>query len=217
MREERPEAKLLVPLMPSRTTIKVNNSEFIASIGAAPTVDAARLFIQSIRTEFPDASHHVPAFIVGHGNSTIEHQSDDGEPSGTAGRPVLQVLKGSKLGDAVLVVTRYFGGQKLGTGGLVRAYTDAAKSVLEITRIGRKTSVDVLQLKIPYPFYERIKRDLEELEVHIQQETFAESVTMDLEVETEHIDSVVAFISSKYYQLDSPAFLVRGQTRVIAL
>src|ERR671921_1142335 len=85
-----------------------------------------------IRAEMPDAAHHVYAYIVGHGATTTLGMSDDGEPSGTAGRPVMAVLKGSGLGDVALVITRYFGGTLLGTGGLVRAYGDAAKAVLAI-------------------------------------------------------------------------------------
>jgi putative IMPACT (imprinted ancient) family translation regulator len=78
----------------------------------------------------PNASHHVYAFRVGHGNSIIEGMSDDGEPTGTAGPPVLAVLRGTQIGDIIVIVTRYFGGTKLGTGGLVRAYPEAAQIAL---------------------------------------------------------------------------------------
>ena len=117
--------RLLIPASEHHTEIVVVNSRFITTIAPVFSVEEARDFIAKIRALNPNATHNVPAFIVGHGVSVIEHCSDDGEPQGTAGRPALAVLKGSGLGDAAVVVTRYFGGTKLGSGGLVRAYTDA--------------------------------------------------------------------------------------------
>ena len=108
--------RYFIPARETRTEIIVVNSRFIATAAPAFTVDEAKAFVARIRAEFADASHNVPAFVVGHGSSVIAHCSDDGEPSGTAGRPALAVLQGSGLGDAA-VVTRYFGGTKLGTGG----------------------------------------------------------------------------------------------------
>src|SRR3954468_24634252 len=120
----------LIPAGPARTEIRASNSRFIANVAPAATVEAARAFIAEVRAEMPDATHHVYAYIVGHGATTTLGMSDDGEPAGTAGRPVMAVLRGSGLGDTALVVTRYFGGTLLGTGGLVHAYGDAAKAVL---------------------------------------------------------------------------------------
>jgi uncharacterized YigZ family protein len=121
-----------IPARAARVEIGVVNSRFIASAGPAFSVEEAREFIARVKAEFPDASHHVPVYLVGYGASVTAHCSDAGEPSGTAGRPALAVLQGSGLGDVVVVVTRYFGGTKLGTGGLVRAYSDAVRSVLEV-------------------------------------------------------------------------------------
>jgi uncharacterized YigZ family protein len=120
-------------------------------------VAEAKAFISQIKGEFADASHHVPAFLIGHGNSVIAHCSDAGEPSGTAGRPVLSILQGSGLGDVVLVVTRYFGGTKLGTGGLVRAYSDAARSVLEVLPRAVKIPTMIVTATFPYTYYERMR------------------------------------------------------------
>ena len=124
--------KRIIPAGEARVEIIVDKSRFIAAAGPAFSVEEARAFIQKMKVEFPDASHHVPVFIIGHGNSVTVHCTDDGEPSGTAGRPALAVLQGSGLGDVVLVITRYFGGIKLGTGGLVRAYSDAVREVLKV-------------------------------------------------------------------------------------
>ena len=105
-----------------------------------------------IKQEFADASHNVPAFVVGYGNAVTAHCNDDGEPSGTAGRPMLAVLQGSGLGDAAVVVTRYFGGTKLGTGGLVRAYGDAVRAVLEIAPRAEKVPTHTVMFGLPYIF-----------------------------------------------------------------
>jgi uncharacterized YigZ family protein len=124
------EIQRIVPGGEARVEQRAGNSRFIATAGPAFTVDEARTFIARIRAEFADATHNVPAYVIGHGQTTVAHCHDDGEPAGTAGRPILAVLQGSGLGDGVVVVTRYFGGTKLGTGGLVRAYGDAAKAAL---------------------------------------------------------------------------------------
>jgi uncharacterized YigZ family protein len=136
---------------------RVVNSRFIADAAPAFSVDEAKSFISEVKANFPDASHHVPAFLIGHGNSVIAHCSDDGEPSGTAGRPVLSVLQGSGLGDIVIVVTRYFGGTKLGTGGLVRAYTGAAREVLEELPRAVKTHTYTVKATVEYSVFERIR------------------------------------------------------------
>ncbi len=151
------DAERLIPAARAQTEILVINSRFIATLGPAFSVEEARLFIAAVRQEHPDATHNVPAFVIGHGASLITHCSDDGEPSGTAGRPVLAVLQGSGLGDAVVVVTRYFGGTKLGTGGLVRAYSDAVRAVLAVTPLAEKTLTHTVFIEMPYAYYEQVR------------------------------------------------------------
>jgi uncharacterized YigZ family protein len=148
----------LVPAREVRYEIRVVNSRFIATAGPALTMEDARSLLARMRREFPDATHHVPAFIIGHGNTVISHCHDDGEPSGTAGRPALAVLQGSGLGDVAVVVTRYYGGTKLGTGGLVRAYGDAVRSVLEIMPRARKIATQTFAFAVPYAAFERVRR-----------------------------------------------------------
>lgn len=146
-----------IPARETRAELSVVNSRFIASAGPVFSVEEARSFIAKIRTEFADATHHVPAFIIGYGASITEHCSDDGEPSGTAGRPALAVLQGSGLGDIAVVVTRYFGGTKLGTGGLVRAYTDAVKTVLAVLPLAMKIPTHLVMTSLPYKYFERAR------------------------------------------------------------
>ena len=168
-----------VPAGEARSEILVQNSRFIASLAPAFSVEEARNFVAKIRNEYSDASHHVPAFLIGCGASVTAHCSDDGEPSGTAGRPVLTVLQGSGFGDVVLVVTRYFGGTKLGTGGLVRAYTEAAKQVLAVTRRAQRVLAHTCMLVLPYGLYQRTKLLISKQGGEILGESFAEQVTVE--------------------------------------
>jgi len=176
----------LLPSGERHTEIVVVNSRFIASIAPVFSVEAAREFIAKIRAAHPEANHHVPAFIIGHGASITEHCSDDGEPQGTAGRPALAVLKGSGLGDVVVVVTRYFGGTKLGTGGLVRAYTDAVKAVLVDLPLAEKIAVYTAMLVLPYPQFERVRQLVAAHGGRILDEDFAGDITLTLQFTTDH-------------------------------
>ena len=116
-----------IPLYEIRRERVVVDSRFVATLAPVLSIEEARTFIVRVKKEFADASHNVPAYIIGGGNTVTEFFSDDGEPAGTAGTPVLTVLRGSGFGDVAVVVTRYFGGALLGTGGLVKAYTDLSK------------------------------------------------------------------------------------------
>jgi uncharacterized YigZ family protein len=167
-----------IPAQEARTEIKVKNSLFIATAAPVFTVEGAKEFIARVKAEFSDASHNVPAYLVGYGSSLTAHCSDDGEPSGTAGRPILAVLQGSGLGDLAIVVTRYFGGTKLGTGGLVRAYSEAAKAVLEILPRAEKVPTHTVMLVIPYNFLERIRLLVAAHNGRILDEAFAADVTV---------------------------------------
>jgi uncharacterized YigZ family protein len=167
-----------VPVGIQRTETEVAKSRFIATVGPVNTVEESKAFLSQIRAEMPDASHHVYAFRVGFGKTTIEGMSDDGEPAGTAGPPVLSVLRGTKLGDTIIVVTRYFGGTKLGTGGLVRAYQEAAHVAFNTLKAEEKIEKKLLGIEAPYSFYEQIKRLIESHHGELDEETFAEQITL---------------------------------------
>jgi uncharacterized YigZ family protein len=175
----------IVPAREARAAITVLNSRFIASAAPVASVEAARDYIARIRAEFADASHNVPAFVIGHGNSVISHCNDDGEPSGTAGRPALAVLSGSGLGDVAVVVTRYFGGTKLGTGGLVRAYSDAVRTVLDVLPRARRVPIHRIMLAIPYSWFERLKLLVAAHQGMILDQEFAADVTLTLQFPVE--------------------------------
>jgi uncharacterized YigZ family protein len=167
-----------VPAQTARIETLVVNSRFLATAGRADSVEEARAFIARIHAEMPDATHHVYAFKVGYGESVIEGMSDDGEPAGTAGPPVLAVLRAAQVGNTVIVVTRYFGGTKLGTGGLVRAYTGAAKAILAALPTTLKTEKRYVGISVTYNFYEGLKRLLAENSGEIDSQEFDTEVTV---------------------------------------
>jgi uncharacterized YigZ family protein len=173
--------QFLIPARETRTELKISNSRFVATAAPVFSVEEAREFIARIKAEFSDASHNVPAFVVGHGNNVTAHCSDDGEPSGTAGRPALMVLQGSGLGDVAVVVTRYFGGTKLGTGGLVKAYGDSVKAVLEILPLAEKVATHTALLAVPYHLFEQVKLLVGEENGRILDENFAADVTLTIQ------------------------------------
>jgi uncharacterized YigZ family protein len=168
----------IIPAHEVQTEIEVSNSRFIATGAPAFSVEEAREVIARVKDEFPDATHNVPAFLIGHGSSVTAHCHDDGEPSGTAGRPALAVLQGSGLGDVVVVVTRYFGGTKLGTGGLVRAYGDAVRALLEVLPRARKVPTHTVLIVAPYPAYEPVAQAVEAHGGQILDQDFAVDVTL---------------------------------------
>lgn len=167
-----------VPSATIRIETIVLKSRFITTAGFADTVDAAKTFIQRVRHEMPDADHHVYAFRVGHGTSTVEGMSDDGEPSGTSGPPTLAVVRGSDIGDIVVVTTRYFGGAKLGTGGLSRAYGTAAREVIAALPLTKKLRWSSYAVDLPYSLYELTIRLLEAYSAVITDQTFGTNVSV---------------------------------------
>lgn len=170
-----------IPLTEIRREHEVMKSRFIATLAPAFSIDEARTFMSRIRKEFSDASHNVPVYVIGGGNTVTEYFSDDGEPSGTSGKPALTVLRNSGLGDTVLVITRYFGGTLLGTGGLVKAYTEAAQSVIHAVERGRRIPVHVAMAVIPYNFLERLRLLVSKNHGKVMGEDFAGDITLTLQ------------------------------------
>jgi uncharacterized YigZ family protein len=179
-----------IPAGPARAEIEIARSRFIASLAAADTPEAARAFVQAVRAEFSGANHHGYAFRAGFPPSVTEGMSDDGEPAGTTGPPLLAVLRGSNTGDLVLVVTRYFGGTKLGTGGLVRAYTEAAQSVLTAAEFTVKRDQLTLGLDVPYALFETARRAIVAEGGEIIDQSFAADVTLLLRIERDRVEGL---------------------------
>lgn len=185
----------LVPAGEVRAEIVVDKSRFIAAAAPAFSVEEARAYIQKIKAEYPDASHHVPVFLIGRGSGVTAHCSDDGEPSGTAGRPALAVLQGSGLGDVVVVVTRYFGGIKLGTGGLVRAYGDAVREVLKGMPKAEKVLTHQVMFSIPYSFLERVRLMVQRYKGMLENEEFGADIVITARFRDEFLGEFIKELS----------------------
>lgn len=184
-----------VPAQEIRRELIVANSRFISTLSPAFSVEEAKTFILRIKAEFPDASHNVPLYIIGHGDSETAHCSDAGEPSGTAGRPGLAVLRGSGLGDVAVVVTRYFGGAKLGTGGLVRAYSEAVRLVVESVPRAEKVLTHTIMLVFPYTYLERVRLLVVSQAGKVLDEEFAVDVTLTARLTVEKLPAFQASLS----------------------
>ena len=155
--------------------IMVKNSRFLSEAVYADTPENAREIWRMRKTQYDNGGHIVYAFIAGPGGN-IQGCSDDGEPSGTAGRPTLEVLKGSGLTNVILTTARWFGGTKLGTGGLVHAYTASAQAALKNIRTRELVPMKKIEFSVPYNLYEPVKRVLESVSFEAGQEDFTELV-----------------------------------------
>lgn len=177
-----------------RCEVVIRRSRFIASMAHTPTSEAARLFTDRIRREFPDATHNCWAFAAGPaGDTNRVGYSDDGEPHGTAGRPMLTVLLHSGVGEVSVVATRYFGGIKLGTGGLVRAYQGLVRLGLETLPVREHMISASLDVVLEYAHLERLRRLLPDFRAQLVREHFGVDVTCRVRLPA---TSVSAFTSA---------------------
>ena len=158
-------------------------SKFIANVSCVENVEEAEAKIKDIKKKYYDAKHNCIAYRVVENGRIIEKASDDGEPSGTAGGPMLNILQKNNLCNLVVVVTRYFGGILLGTGGLVRAYSDATQKVIEkSTKISKVEGVEI-EIKLDYPNLEIFKYYCKNNEINITRIDYLEDIILRLEME----------------------------------
>ena len=158
-------------------------SKFIANISCVENVEDAEAKIKDIKKKYYDAKHNCIAYRVVENGRIIEKASDDGEPSGTAGGPMLNILQKNNLCNLVVVVTRYFGGILLGTGGLVRAYSDATQKVIEkSTKVSKVEGVEI-EIKLDYPNLEIFKYYCKNNEINITTIDYLEDIILRLEME----------------------------------
>ncbi|MDO4502230.1 MAG: YigZ family protein [Coriobacteriia bacterium] len=151
-------------------------SRFICALAHVETEEEAQAFVQSVREKHKQARHNVYAWILRDGNR--ERCSDDGEPQKTAGLPTLEVLRGAGVTDIVAVTTRYFGGTLLGTGGLVRAYTQTAQAALAEANVVLISSCVDIHIAMPYAYYDKIAYQVAQEETRVLDTAFAADVTM---------------------------------------
>lgn len=173
--------------------ILINKSRFIGSSNQANSEEEALEFIDKIRDRYKDATHNVYAYVIGPA-SNIQRFSDDGEPSGTAGVPILELMKKEDLRNTVIVSTRYFGGIKLGGGGLIRAYTQSGKAALEAGKIIDMTLFEEYLIKVDYNSYGQIENYLLNEKHPIKDTNFDTEVNINLYIEKKREDKFLSDI-----------------------
>ena len=177
--------------------IEIKRSRFITLIGRVTDEDEARAFIDSARDRFPDARHHCSAYIYHvDGSNPVERSSDDGEPSGTAGKPMLDVLKGSGLLDICAVVVRYFGGIKLGAGGLVHAYGGAVSETMEQVTAVTRALRELYTLEVSHADAGRLEADLRNRGVDIVDTAYGQAVMFTVSVAPGGEDELTATLAA---------------------
>ena len=175
----------------SETVVK--KSVFIGHAAPVKTEAEALEYIAKYKKKYSDATHNVWAYLIKNGN--LMRYTDDGEPSGTSGIPVLDVIRKGGFTDAVIVVTRYFGGTLLGTGGLVRAYSAAAKEAVDDAGLASFRSFDEISVETDYQMYQKLKNYLKHPDIIVDDTVFSDKVTVKLAVLDESTETVCRDIS----------------------
>lgn len=198
--------RYMVPGARHRVEDEIRRSRFITTLDRAASVADAQALIRGVREEFPDATHNCWAFVAGPPGSTAQvGSSDDGEPHGTAGRPMLHALLHSGVGEVVAVVTRYYGGTNLGTGGLVRAYSGGVIHALEgLARIERIDAATV-EIEIPYGRFSALERVLPTFEATIAHREFGATARLAVRLPAESVETFRQAVSD----------ISNGQARVV--
>lgn len=184
------------PANPHVTELTIRRSRFLTQTCQAGCRDSALAFVARIRDAHPDAAHNCWAYAAGAPGSTAGvGSSDDGEPHGTAGRPMLSVLLHCGIGRICVVVSRWFGGVKLGTGGLVRAYQDSVLANLAGLPVEEAVPREIWRARAPYAAMNAIRRGLPSLEAVIVAENYDDAASLDLSVPQEHAAALAALVS----------------------
>lgn len=179
-----------IPAARTRTITEIKRSRFITTLIAANDPTDVTALLAELRAEFPDASHHCWAYLLGAPKSSAHvGMSDDGEPKGTAGRPMLNILLHANVGDVAVVVTRYFGGTKLGTGGLMRAYSDCVKDILMHISTTPKVSYQQVSLRCQYAQLDQIQRLTQLMGGQIQHSDYQQDIVLRLAIPQDQYDA----------------------------
>lgn len=188
-----------VPAKQVETLYETKKSKFIACAGFANSRESAMALLDSVKQQYPDARHHCWAYIFGNPNSpTSAAMADDGEPSGTAGKPILNVLQHKDIGDIMIIVTRYFGGVKLGAGGLVRAYSAAAQQAIDALEIREEVRLETLNVTIDFKHEQFVRHLTEQAMGTIAVCNYSSNVFMEVKlpsVEVEHFKQKLASVA----------------------
>ena len=167
---------------------EVKKSRFIAHVKNVDREESAREFLQTIRKKYFDATHNCSAWILGEGGN-LQKSNDDGEPGGTAGNPILETIKKNDLTNTAVVVTRYFGGIKLGAGGLIRAYSHTAALGLDAAKILRMTTFQKISLTLEYNFLAQVENFLRKKNIRVESSDYADVVTLNILILPDEVEN----------------------------
>ena len=182
----------------AKTTLIEKKSRFIADAKNVISEEEARAFLSEIKSEYPDASHHTYAYVIGKQVPAARY-SDDGEPHGTAGLPILDVLKNKGITDTIIVVTRYFGGTKLGAGGLVRAYSKSAADCMAAADVVKHIPGTIFSIETDYHNLGKIKNYIEKAGYGVEGEDYSSHViirTLVPDMETDSVKTKIADLTN---------------------
>lgn len=195
------------------TLYEIQKSKFITHLRHIETEEEARAFIQAMKKKYFDARHNCSAYVLGE-NADKQKSNDDGEPGGTAGNPILEAIKKNKLTNIVVVVTRYFGGIKLGAGGLIRAYSHAAVLGLEAATVLAMTPFQQLDVTVSYDMLATVEHWMRQNEIRSREADYAENVTLHLLIPPESTENVRTELTDL---TSGKAGLIVGDTQQIAV
>ncbi|MCI7027936.1 MAG: YigZ family protein [Eubacteriales bacterium] len=173
----------------------INKSRFIGYGAPAASEEEALGFLADVRSAHKDASHHCYAYIIG-ANMGVMRYSDDGEPGGTAGMPIIEVMKARQVTNACVVVVRYFGGVLLGAGGLTRAYSQGAATAINAAGVGEVSPTRRYLMEVPYPMLGRVEYLLKSLPVIVEDKQFSDAIVMTLIVRARDDEAFLSAVTS---------------------
>ena len=179
---------------PARAETEVKRSRFLCRIEPVATEEQARAVVEEERKRYWDARHHCSAFVLGP-SAEVQRSNDDGEPSGTAGAPMLEVLRGRDVSDVVAVVTRWFGGVLLGAGGLVRAYSDAVRAGLDEAGVRERRLLHMYDVEVPHADAGKLEHALRAHDVAVLGVDYGAQVRLRLAVPAAHADRLPGLLA----------------------
>jgi len=173
----------------AESQFKEKGSKFIGRIYPVQSREEAEGQLEALRKEYYDATHHCSAFRIGIGDQAIFHYDDDGEPSGTAGKPIYQAITGAELTNVLIIVTRYYGGTKLGTGGLIRAYGGSAKMTIEAAEIVKRVLKNRVRIQTTYDDISIVMRLIDQFDGTIAEQDYGKEIEMTVKVRRSEVEN----------------------------
>lgn len=189
---------------------EIKKSKFIAHVKHVETEEEAREFVQQVKKKFFDARHNCSAWVLGE-TGDKQKSNDDGEPGGTAGNPILETVKSNRLTFTAVVVTRYFGGIKLGAGGLIRAYSHTATLGISVAQIVQMKTFQKISLTLEYNFLATVENFLRQKKIRVESSDYAEDVTLKILVLPEEVENFLAELT----ELTAANFLFETEEKIL--